>query len=658
MRCEKDDELEIPKSSRPWRFTWESLAHIPILRLYLFSPDVGDISALCRFVEASLRLDRSLLLVSWHIGDEGAVSNGRSFIWIPVPRVLINPECSVDVKAMADHIEVKLVLLLPVDHPVESEIWGSPGMDPDRCLPLSLGSGEVASFDFAAYLLCLRSYSADNTVAVFTDLFGAAAAVYKVDYKTVIWFLFLPSPTTVVGSTINGAATTIVDAISLTIIVSVGRATKDHLANLAINGTSSELEESTTLLGSLGAGTLVAASFMVAVSIAGAKVGEATPHFTFSTFMGVGKTNSDCLRTMTRLTSMIPTLLKGTCLLDRASVAVCEHDLEGAVLERTVSDFGMKSSESNDTSSMRCDLVSSRAWSDTSAHEVDSSSNSNQLGLVGTQNDINMDCLKANLNNFSLNNEKSLSESIVERTSKCDFHCCIAEKVQHAGGTEYEASIAACNAQQSLKVYGSGFMVTSANLSNDVECVEFSCRNCSSPLGSYSCVQGTTAPVVGGVRLFKCYISTSVSTGAPDDAFKTYTLESIFTNLLIEGAQEELSFRTMVCDLRTRFPMLQIVLLNSRAWCCSGHCYENAATRGLPAIHMQPVVKVLFSDCSASTDANSVVAKDRSVRNGTEEVYMMNREIEGLTRSLKSSIAKLPHSCSSLQGMSLSFLGR
>lgn len=87
---------------------------------------------------------------------------------------------------------------------------------------------------------------------------------------------------------------------------------------------------------------------------------------------------------------------------------------------------------------------------------------------------------------------------------------------------------------------------------------------------------------------------------------RTYTLESIFTNLLIEGAQEELSFRTMVCDLRTRFPMLQIVLLNSRAWCCSGHCYENAATRGLPAIHMQPVVKVLFSDCSASTDANSV----------------------------------------------------
>ncbi|XP_020703622.1 uncharacterized protein LOC110114919 [Dendrobium catenatum] len=558
MRCEKDDELEIPKSSRPWRFTWESLAHIPILRLYLFSPDVGDISALCRFVEASLRLDRSLLLVSWHIGDEGAVSNGRSFIWIPVPRVLINPECSVDVKAMADHIEVKLVLLLPVDHPVESEIWGSPGMDPDRCLPLSLGS-DIEKFSSEGVNIFCKSCSA------------------KLTRQPLRKFVEIPS--------MNW----------------------QEIADNWFGGCCS--------FGS---------------------VSEKLVSKYLDTF--------DCK--------------EGTCLLDRASVAVCEHDLEGAVLERTVSDFGMKSSESNDTSSMRCDLVSSRAWSDTSAHEVDSSSNSNQLGLVGTQNDINMDCLKANLNNFSLNNEKSLSESIVERTSKCDFHCCIAEKVQHAGGTEYEASIAACNAQQSLKVYGSGFMVTSANLSNDVECVEFSCRNCSSPLGSYSCVQGTTAPVVGGVRLFKCYISTSVSTGAPDDAFKTYTLESIFTNLLIEGAQEELSFRTMVCDLRTRFPMLQIVLLNSRAWCCSGHCYENAATRGLPAIHMQPVVKVLFSDCSASTDANSVVAKDRSVRNGTEEVYMMNREIEGLTRSLKSSIAKLPHSCSSLQGMSLSFLGR
>ncbi|XP_020592625.1 uncharacterized protein LOC110033090 isoform X2 [Phalaenopsis equestris] len=523
--------FESPNSGRRWRFTWESLAHIPILRLYLFNLEIGDTSAVCRFLEGSLRLDRSLLLVSWRLDDEATFSNGRSFLSIPVPRVLIDPGCPVEVKAMGDHIEAKLILLLPVDHPVEAELWSAPGIEVNRSLSLSMGS-DIEKFSSEGVNFFCKSCSTKLTRQPLRNF----VEVPSMNWQEVAdnWF--------------GGCC--------------------------SFGGVSEKL------------------------------VSKYLETFDFK---------------------------EGTCLLDRASAAVCEHDLEGTVLESATLDFTVKYSESNDTSAVSCDFVASRACPGTEAHVVDLSSNaySNQLGLVGAQNDINMDCLKPNFNHFSLRNEKTFTDAIGERISKCDFYCCITEKAQtsgHADGrTESEAST--YSAQQSLKVYGSGFM-------------------------------GRTGPVVGGIRLFKCYISTSTPAGAPDDTFKNYTLENIFSHLLIEGARDELSFRTMVCDLRTKFPMLQIVLLNSRAWCCSGFCYENTVTRELPAMHMQPVVKVLFSDRSTPTEANSMINKDWSGRTGTEEVYMMNREIEELRRSLKSSIAKLPHSCTSLQGMSLSFLGR
>ncbi|RWV81072.1 hypothetical protein GW17_00057546 [Ensete ventricosum] len=144
------DVLRNP-SPRRWRFTWEALAHIPTLRIYLFHPDVHP-SALCGNLSASLRLDQSLLLVSWIHDRTGEGTGDVVFLRVPVPKVLIDPSCPMECRAMDDHIEIKLALVLPVDHPVMMDLRGVLDSDmgemgrqegglSDRLVPLPLDLG-------------------------------------------------------------------------------------------------------------------------------------------------------------------------------------------------------------------------------------------------------------------------------------------------------------------------------------------------------------------------------------------------------------------------------------------------------------------------------------------------------------------------------------
>lgn len=66
---------------------------------------------------------------------------------------------------------------------------------------------------------------------------------------------------------------------------------------------------------------------------------------------------------------------------------------------------------------------------------------------------------------------------------------------------------------------GNIFMARSYNLSKDIEWIEFSCPCCSSLLGAYPC-NGGDAPIDGGVRLFKCYISTCLPISGLDNIFR------------------------------------------------------------------------------------------------------------------------------------------
>ncbi|KAJ6367154.1 hypothetical protein OIU77_003516 [Salix suchowensis] len=157
------------------------------------------------------------------------------------------------------------------------------------------------------------------------------------------------------------------------------------------------------------------------------------------------------------------------------------------------------------------------------------------------------------------------------------------------------------------------------------------CDSCSSLIGAYPCANGDM-PVDDGVRLFKCYISTSLPVGGSADLFRKYSLQRMFTSQLVESAKDELSFRTVVRDLRTKSPMLQIVLVNPNSWCCS--------------------------DCSSYTKSQLRVLEDWVTKNLADEVFMLAHLIEELIETIKSAKVEFPSSCTFLQGLSFASMPR
>lgn len=605
---------------RPWRFTWEALAHIPTLRLYLFHPGF-DPSARCSTLSASLRFDESLLLVSWVDEEEGS---REVSLRIPVPRVLIDPGCSIDCTAKSDHIEIKLVLILPVDHPMVANFRGvldSSGLEVgrdgdrslDRLLPLSLGSD-------------IQSLSAEGV-----DFFCKSCST-KLTKQPLRQFVEMPSVNwREVADNWFGACCCSFGGIS------------EKLVSQYIN-------------------------------------------------------SYDCA--------------EGTCLADAASVIICKDDLQGYTfqqcsenyselkkpnlmghnvtdapneggcgnLSESIPDVGLISSHAahkvgkvdsnlgtessgykNGSNVLSCQLLSSSDCCGTVTSFSTETTDPAQPSLDETQSTIDVNLLKLNLSNGSDILEKPLPES-TEEASKDHCNCCEDEtKYLLNFGHERSAlgvSITHRKSQLNSSALGGGFMIRTSNILNDIEWIEFSCRNCLSPVGSYPYSKSKNVLADGGIRLFKCYISTCVPVGGPRDIFRKHTLQRVCVHLLLENAKDELSFRTVVKDMRTKSPMIQLVLLSSKAWCSSGYCSENVITRLIYASDLQPVVKVLFSDCSTSSKVNSRQIEDWSTRNHAEEVYMMTHQIEELTKYLKSAVDKLPSSCSSLQGMCLSTLER
>ncbi|KAL1073155.1 hypothetical protein V6Z11_D11G202100 [Gossypium hirsutum] len=205
---------------------------------------------------------------------------------------------------------------------------------------------------------------------------------------------------------------------------------------------------------------------------------------------------------------------------------------------------------------------------------------------------------------------------------------------------------------------GNVFMAKSYNLSMDIDWMEFVCPNCLSLLGAYPFHNGA-APIDGGVRLFKCYVSTSLSAGGSGDLFRKYSLERMFTNQLVENAKDELSFRTLVRDFKTKSPLLQIVLLNPNSWCCSGYCLDTtSAAESILKLDLLPIIKVIFSDCHETSASQPRVHEDWITRNVADVVCMFARQVDELIQSLSSAKDILPPSYNFLQGLPLSSLQR
>ncbi|XXG84113.1 hypothetical protein AAC387_Pa10g1704 [Persea americana] len=614
---------------RKWRFTWETLAHIPTLRLFLFNPDHRP-SIQCRNLKSSLNFELSLLSVSW-IEDESIDLSVEFELRVPIPRVLIDPGSPVDARALEDHIEVKLVLLLPVDHPLvtadfesvldasEEGVGGGNGGS-NRLMPLSLDSD-------------IRSLSSEGGVHLYCK--NCSTKLTRIPLRS---FLEIPSVDwREVADNWFGACCCSFGGISEKLVAEY---VNSHIC------------------------------------------------------------------------------ANGTCLLDDTSVIICKDDLEGysfsdhldndlkhelkldlvgkddstdCIDSRTNGGGGLSTACGNDGTDDICGTLSSLSLGEKAFHKSHSISEcagklSQGTGYCFTENtdvahsiidekcSTNMDFLEQELEPTSVRLEKQYSASDLMKNQS---HCCVNETHYRSSPLHersfHNVSIPSTKEEQLTKyaklqtnqkwlpngAAGGGFMITSADISNDVEWVRFLCSNCSSLLGSFPSAKDRYTPVDGGVRLFKCYISTTVPVGGSADTFRNHTLQRVFVNRLLESAAEELSFRTIVKDLKDKSPMLQIIILNPKSWCSTGCCLdaENGA-EPIPKITLHPVVKVLFSDCSIATKAGMREIEEWANRKQAAEVYMLKCQIQKLIESLKSTKEGLPASCTSIQGLSLSSMER
>ncbi|XVE82559.1 hypothetical protein DITRI_Ditri16bG0015100 [Diplodiscus trichospermus] len=551
-----------------WRFTWEAQSHSPNLRLFLFDSQTKP-SLQCKNLKVQLNLSQYQLLVSW-LKQEG---KEEVSVRVPIPRVLIDSESPVSFRALDDHIEVKLVLLLPVDHPVVSSFD----------LVLSENGDEVAGLDAATPLV------------MDTDLKSLSLMEEGVHF---------------------------------------------YCRNCSTRLTRSPLR-----------------NFVEMPSIDWREVADNWFGACCCSFGGISE------KLVTRYANSY-TCAKGVCLLNFTTVLLCKDDLVACKLYNGTQECQPGPDFASDCG-LSEDMLTSRERMDdlcgkfSSIHIKTDSATKNVLDTTKEAN---------GLENFSALPVSDFSESEISVPG-----CCVhtAEHIRNNvdDGSQQNVSethpvdlkISKLLANQKLFLngfLGNAFMAKSYNLSVDIDWMEFVCPNCLSLLGAYPFGNGG-ADIDGGVRLFKCYISTCSLAGGSGDLFRKYSLQRMFTNQLLENAKDELSFQTLVRDLKTKSPLLQIILLNPNSWCCSGYCSDPAsATESSLKLDLLPIIKVLFSDCGETTASQLRICEDRITRNLADVVCMFARQVDELVQSLASAKDILPPSCNHLQGLSLSSLQR
>ncbi|KAA8547416.1 hypothetical protein F0562_003720 [Nyssa sinensis] len=572
-------ELRTSENPRKWRFTWEAQSHIPTLRLLIFNPNTRP-STQCENLKINLVPEQSLLVASW-FEEEVEIS-----LRVLVPRVLIDVESPVNFRALDDYIEVKLVLLLPVDHPILTNFEEESHPETaffDDLLPLSMDS-ELKSLSSAGgvHFYC-RNCSAKLTRSL----------RFFVDMPSVNW--------REVADNWFGACC------------------------CSFGGISEKLV------------TRYANSYTCAV---------------------------------------------GVCLLNTTSVILSKDDLEGC----NFPDCNGSPQKYELKADFTGDNCLTKAMVD-NGNDHGRACCENQIpGIHGSN--VKLSCIRPRKDYLLANLECEVSEKLNNANNlSCMFPaleifegvasapgCCsnmTSQVVNHIEDCSLDTSETSLKEQNLTTIellenqksflngfLGNVFMARSSNVSKDVQWIEFSCHQCSCLLGAYPCGNGQ-APLDGGIRLFKCHISTCLPVGGFNDLFRKYTLERMFANQLLESAKDELSFRTVVRDLETRSPVLQIVILNPNSWCCTGYCVDtDAAMEPIAKIELYPVIKVLFSDCRSSTESQLRSVEEWVTQNQADEVYMLAHQVKELIESLESSKFILPPSYTVLQGLSLSSIRR
>ncbi|KAK9285027.1 hypothetical protein L1049_024209 [Liquidambar formosana] len=528
-------ELRTSENPRKWRYTWEALSHVPTLRLLLFNSSTNPKNQ-CENLKIDLNLQESVVRVSWF--EDTQVS-----LRVPIPRVLVDVESPLSFRVLDDHIEVKLVLLLPVDHPIVSNFDSVFKLSDDECCTENSSQPLLMDSD-------IKGLSSRGGVH-----FYCRSCSTQLTRSPLSHFVEMPSTNwREVADNWFGAC-----------CCSFGGAS-EKLVNRYTNSYS--CAEGTCLLNATS--VILCKDDLLGWKFSDWDGSRANEFETY--FVGDGDGDGDTIET---------TLESGS---NHGRKVCCENKSE-VMHEFDGKHSIMHPKKENLAANPQCEF---------NGKEIDG------------------DCISCT---FSV---LDFSENLASAPACCVDTSCVVlndDNVDCSHDTsdtclkdqEHTKTIALPENQKSFLngFLGNVFMVRSSNLSKDIDWIEFMCPQCSSFLGSYPRGNGH-APLDGGVRLFKCYISTSLPVGESGDMFRKYTLERMFTNQLLESAKDELSFRTVVRDLRTKSPVLQIVLLNPNSWCCSGCCWgTEGSIEPVSKIDLHPVIKVLFADCSNITKSQS-----------------------------------------------------
>ncbi|KAG7969794.1 hypothetical protein I3843_07G049300 [Carya illinoinensis] len=559
-----------------WRFTWEAQSHVPILRLFIFDSYTNP-STQCHNLKVHLNLSKSLVLVSFFEDLEVSLR-------VPAPRVLIDSETPVSFRALDDHIEVKLVLLLPVDHPIVTSF--------DSVFNLSQGN-EISFYDASKQL------EMDSDLKILRSGGGVHFYCRSCSFKL----------------------------------------TKNHIRN-----------------------------FVEMPSVDWREVADNWFGTCCCSFGGVSE------KLVSRYANAY-TCVEGTCQLNSTTITISKNDLvewkfpdwvgchrnssgpdfkhDDGVSE-AILDSGSKCAGIKTCDDSSEEMCASKGRPRFMHYENENVASKFKCGVK--EEETNDDA------SFLLLPEPNLSKDVASAPGCCG-HIKSQALMNHMdeGCTHHVSETREISENQKCLLngfLGNIFMVRSFNQSADIEWIEYVCPHCSSLLGAYPCGNGS-GPIDLGVRLFKCYISTCLPVGGSGDSFRKYTLERMFTNQLLESAKDESSYRTVVRDVKTKSPLLQIVLLNPNSWCFTGYCLgADENTGSVLNINLQPVIKVLFSDCNNSSESKSRMIEDWETKNLADEVFMLTRQIKELIKSLVSRNDILPPSFSCLQGFSLSSMQR
>ncbi|KAK6924406.1 Ubiquitin-conjugating enzyme E2-binding protein [Dillenia turbinata] len=572
-------ELRDAENPRKWRFTWEAQSHIPSLKLLLFNPLIKPINH-CKNLKVDLNLSQSLLLVRWFEEDANEVS-----IRVPIPRVLID-DSSLSFKAMEDHIEVKLVLLLPVDHPIVSNF--------DSVFDFSEGSNCGESKDSDSSMPLEMDYDLKNLSSQGTVCFYCRNCSVKLT-KSLRDFIEMPSINwREVADNWFGACCCSFGGISEKLVANFVNAYTCPQGVCLLN-TSCVIISKDDILGCQFSGEKAKDKCEPGLDLAG-----------YNT------------------------------LTEAIQVSGINNEREGLKDQNEVTN----TSDGN---------LNSACFK---KHEIGTSGNCKDF-----HKEMNGNELSCTLRLLNLSEEVAGASCCCSPVNSCpsddDHEQCIHDGSAKAHVAKRMVEIPLKQKDLANGFLGNIFMARSSNLSKDIEWVELRCHQCSSPIGAYPRANEYN-PLDGGVRLLKCYVSTSLPVSGTQDVFRKYSLDRMFSNQLVENAKDELSYRTLVRDLSSRAPMLQIVLLNPYSWCCTGFC---DCMRDNLKMDLHPFMKVLFSDCRGDPESElRVVAW--VTKNKAEEIYLLKHQIEELIEFLNSARNMLPVSYTFLQGMSLSALQR